>query len=534
MKTSKNKVANLLKIGVLFFGISFFLWNCSKENFFQEQESENSLSVPSIELAKSSFLKESKIDQNNGFLAKNNKPSFNNKILWKASDAKVFKEETPILYTPFSLESFKAKTFIASVELEETIDNKIFTLVYDDNYNGNSFSGSVFIHNSSGIFIKGYKYIDGIGVEVYVNKKKEQATSAYSKAQNCGTTVADIIWAVENGYPISNILDCIEITAPGFNNQGEGWATTNNGKDTWYSPDNDLGNENFPNITGEGNINNQKPWWSTNNNCSGGKIYNTSTNQCKCPDGSFEGLNGTCMPEEDDDKIINKLTGKAKCVYDKLQQLSGGFKNMIQKFDGEFPVSHLKFEEALLSGTRKGRTIAPNSTAVNTSPDYVITIQINSSNNAYGYIQRPNLLVAKTIAHEVIHAEMYRKLLSVLDNGGNIDGVTRQDVLEALDGNYPGMYDYYRRHKNWQHAQMATHYREILARMLQGYDTGIAVADNQQPAQLYMDLAWEGLIYENAPNAIPTWTSLPETENKRIRGVISNYITNNQNETCTE
>ena len=58
--------------------------------------------------------------------------------------------------------------------------------------------------------------------------------------------------------------------------------------------------------------------------------------------------------------------------------------------------------------------------------------------------------------------------------------------------------------------------------------------DNQQPNQLYMDLAWEGLIYENGSNAIFTWTSLPEDEKQRIKDVISNYITNNSNETCTQ
>ena len=124
--------------------------------------------------------------------------------------------------------------------------------------------------------------------------------------------------------------------------------------------------------------------------------------------------------------------------------------------------------------------------------------------------------------------------MSVLDNGGNIDGITRQDVLDALDGNFPGMYDYFRRHKNWQHQQMATHYRESLARILQEYDTGSAVSDNQQPSQLYMDLSWEGLIYENGTNSIFTWTSLPQTEKDRIEGVISDYIANNLNQTCTE
>ena len=81
---------------------------------------------------------------------------------------------------------------------------------------------------------------------------------------------------------------------------------------------------------------------------------------------------------------------------------------------------------------------------------------------------------------------------------------------------------------------MATHYRESLARMLQEYDTGSAIPDNQEPVQLYMDLAWEGLIYENPPNAIPTWTNLPQTERDRIENVISDYVSDNQNETCTE
>jgi hypothetical protein len=81
---------------------------------------------------------------------------------------------------------------------------------------------------------------------------------------------------------------------------------------------------------------------------------------------------------------------------------------------------------------------------------------------------------------------------------------------------------------------MATHYRETLARILQEYDTGLAVPDDQQPAELYMDLSWEGLIYENGDNAIYTWTSLPEDEKERIEGVISTYIADNLNENCTE
>jgi hypothetical protein len=159
---------------------------------------------------------------------------------------------------------------------------------------------------------------------------------------------------------------------------------------------------------------------------------------------------------------------------------------------------------------------------------------LNNNNTDNGVKKRPNLLVAKTIIHEVIHAELYRKLLS-LANQGSLDfsGWSQQQQINytiTLRDNFPGIYDYYRRYKDWQHAQMATHYRETLARMLQEYDIGTVVPNNQQPQQLYMDLAWEGLRYPD----ISTWNDLPQTEKDRINSVISNYINDNQNETCTE
>jgi len=232
------------------------------------------------------------------------------------------------------------------------------------------------------------------------------------------------------------------------------------------------------------------------------------------------------------EKIFNNLTGKALCIYNDIESLSTSFNNAIKKFEPEFPVAHLKFKMGDLGNTRATTDAPDGVNGNNTSPDYVITITLNNNSNKHRVDYRPNLMTVKTIAHEVIHAEMYRKLLSVLDNGGNISGVTRQDILDALDGNFPGMYDYFMRHKNWQHQQMATHYRDAIARIMQEYDTGYPVPNNQQPSQLYMDLAWEGLIYEKGTNAIYTWTNLLQPEKDRIKGVISSYIDNNKNENC--
>lgn len=211
---------------------------------------------------------------------------------------------------------------------------------------------------------------------------------------------------------------------------------------------------------------------------------------------------------------------KADCVYERLLVLSGGFKNAIQKFDGSFPVAHLKFEidNSITLNTMKAFTRPPE--------NYVIDIVLNGNpTKDASYQKRPNLLVAKTIIHEVIHAEMWRKILSVIDNGGNVDGMTRQQwIVKLSNGDYPGIFDYYTRYgvNGFQHPQMAAHYRNVLANILKEFD------NNANTNQFYIDLAWEGLIYSNDP----TWNKLSASERTRIQSTINNYLNQNQNEAC--
>lgn len=223
-----------------------------------------------------------------------------------------------------------------------------------------------------------------------------------------------------------------------------------------------------------------------------------------------------------EEKIINELTGKALCIYNKLKSSSAGFKNAIKKFDGDFPVSHLKFEidPNESSNTRKAYTTPPS--------NYLISIVLNgNSTKDASYQQRPNLMVAKTIIHEVIHAEMWRKILSIMDNGGNLQGITRQQWIDKLsNSDYPGIFDFYTRFgtNGFQHPQMAANYRNVIADALQAFD------NNANPRQLYEDLAWEGLIYQKDP----TWGSLSLSEKTRIQNTINNYFNLNKNESCNE
>ena len=195
-----------------------------------------------------------------------------------------------------------------------------------------------------------------------------------------------------------------------------------------------------------------------------------------------------------DARIINDLTGKAKCVYDRLENLSGGFKNMIKKFDGEFPVSHLKFEMT--------NDLSDDTNAVTSnSGKYTIAIKINSNT-----IEKRTLIgLSRTFAHEVIHAEIYRKIRSV---GSKVS-----------INDFPGIYDYYRRHKDWQHEQMAAHYIEVISDIVSEFD------NNNHSRQFYEDIAWEGL------HKTSSWNSLSSNERSRILKKIEN-LKNSGNKIC--
>jgi hypothetical protein len=208
--------------------------------------------------------------------------------------------------------------------------------------------------------------------------------------------------------------------------------------------------------------------------------------------------------EELEDEIIKDPSfegTKADCVYEKLLDLSGGFKNAIKKFDGEFPVAHLRF---IVDNNLQNTTNA----ITRDGGDFMIEILFNGNT----LDDRTILGLARTFIHEVIHAEMYRKVKSV--NGS----------ISVTD--FPGIYDYYRRHiKNWQHEQMASHYRISIASMLQEFDTGIPLSSQQSPDQFYLDMSWVGLQRTSA------WDDLDDDEQTRILTNIINYSSNG-NKTC--
>ena len=239
------------------------------------------------------------------------------------------------------------------------------------------------------------------------------------------------------------------------------------------------------------------------------------------PDGSNDKDNKKTGGKQDDnnknnkkdktDKIINKLTGKAKCVYDKLMKINGGFRNMIKKFDGDFPVAHLKFVlEVPENHKANASTVIPK--------DYIITIKINPNK-----LNRSNVTIAKTFIHEIIHAEMWRKVMSLINKGTIKRKHIKGEWKEKLSkGDYPGIFDYYTRYgiNGFQHEQMAEHYINTMSNILQTFDKG------QHSIGFYKDLSWNGL------HETKIFKAKSNTEQKRLKDFWTNYRKNNKAESC--
>lgn len=139
---------------------------------------------------------------------------------------------------------------------------------------------------------------------------------------------------------------------------------------------------------------------------------------------------------------------------------------------------------------------------------YEYTIKLNTQ-----YLQGATTLsIASTIIHEMIHVYF----LSLVDDYemGDINNIQTfpilwNDYVNNVTGGVGNIV---------QHNQMAALYLDTIARALQEYHTGIQIPIDQQPQQLYKDLAWGGLA------ETPPYNALSPEEKNRIIAI--NYAEN--------
>ncbi|WP_298339983.1 hypothetical protein [uncultured Algibacter sp.] len=212
-------------------------------------------------------------------------------------------------------------------------------------------------------------------------------------------------------------------------------------------------------------------------------------------------LNGSNIDDIDfDDKIINKLTGKAKCIYDKLEQTNGNlFKKTISKFINDVNYN-LIFQIGNCTQTDDACTNADN---IGSTGEIVVTIEdINQS----------GLGIAALILHESIHAEIHR-FVSRYESGVN-------------PNNRPRLFQLYAHYKGWAENTQDDNYNWVQVAhhnyMVENYVTQIANAvrelDNfNYPLSHYMAYGWDGLTkYGYTSKRL---TSAENTINQNLRAI---------------
>ncbi len=116
--------------------------------------------------------------------------------------------------------------------------------------------------------------------------------------------------------------------------------------------------------------------------------------------------------------IVDQSLKNNPCLNSVYTQLGKApkFQNYIQNFDGNFSVANLKLTASdQLPNNINAETSAPD--------NYLVTISFNTNN-----LNRPALSIARTFIHELILAEIFRKLLSV--SGGPSVSFTQSQLID--------------------------------------------------------------------------------------------------------
>lgn len=170
MKTTKNKLTDLLKAGILFFGISLLLWNCEKNEIIEELNlQDGELKTVPIESSRSFFK-----SINNNTLSKRMQKGNNDiNLVIDIESAQQFE----LTNTDAKLNIANAKTKFENIEtqiLQIEIDGELQTVLFHHVPENNTaerrtsnrssfsyFSGSVYTTNLSGVVLSGFKINNG-------------------------------------------------------------------------------------------------------------------------------------------------------------------------------------------------------------------------------------------------------------------------------------------------------------------------------------------------------------------------------------
>lgn len=545
----KNKKTNFIKLGILFFGISFLLWNCENEEKagVNSQKTWKMKDISKTELNNkidfNSFIKTLKPKKRTSNLSKKQNDTLYNFMI-DYSTIREIQLEDKTSYTFKVIRENTSKSFFENLVVISS-NNKIqnaYLIKYFptkeiqhlENHNASTFEGNVNLikldlsnlnYNSKGTYCTdvwvaycswSYPHVAGPDC-FYWNEILNDGRISYSLETICE----------DDGF----------IEAPIDIGGGDGSFGGGPGGDGDAVPTSPIG------ITNDTDKCEAPPKGDLNGDCilqeyekcmSSGiniNLFNNldysyqsliqnfiNENECNAQTKNFvniamEAINSG-YDVDWDDKIINKLNGKAECVYDKLE--GNDLRNKtIQRFVGKKAPVHLIL--------KLGDILNPNvGGETNYGDSYSITITLDNDymNNT------PSLFVALIILHEAIHADIYRKIKT--RGGLYYNSTTSKWELNGKEANFPTLFNYYDNYpNNPQHNFMADYYRNAMEQGLRDYANTNGL---NYPDQLYKDLSWGGLEGTNAWKNMFADPVFTQNEQTRIKNAILTFKNSSNNE----
>lgn len=220
---------------------------------------------------------------------------------------------------------------------------------------------------------------------------------------------------------------------------------------------------------------------------------------------------------EDDDQIFNELTGKAECLNGKLNKKGNSFvKGILNKFKGDSKFDiNIKSKDKVFKGTTN---IELNGKTRHTPGSSLINIEISTSKLS----NMPALAAARTLIHEYIHADMFRKI-NTTNYDGDLDFKTTYEKFEK--SNFK---------PTPQHNTMGELYVHSIRDALKNFHKNVLTSDYNKfinyfgfpPTDIFYEaLAWQGLKgnNKNIP-PVQAYTNLSAPKKTALTNTLSMYL----------
>ena len=471
MKTKKTNYLNLLKYGILLLIVSLILFNCNTENQFIEQQNNYS---------KSTIITLKQIPQNLLSTIPEINPKIKSLQESKSGNLIIINQEQIIKM----VDSLHNTNYSINFTIPNSPKNVLYNLILSTDLDNNPkkpFILKYIVHNLEDIR-KEDNVLDfslmkaTIKQYSYQNFLSKTSSKTMSRSFNNPCNTFDF-----NGQNDSDS----QLGGDGEGTLDDGndcdvyvWSNGNTGEIfgiTWSCSDGSRGNDYFG--KGMDDCDTSSGGIGINGGGSG-----SDKPSVECPSGKY--LNGECVEEEQIDS--DELIGKEKCLNNGLTENGNSFiKYIFKKFEGEseFDIKISSKDKIF----RKGTSVELNGKTTYLPGSSLININISTGRLS----NMSSLAGIRTIQHEYIHADMFRKLNTKYSTNGDLD--FKQTYNHFKNGNFKATADHETMAKlyiNEMKLTLKSIHQKLIPNEVEYYKDNYPsnTLDN-----IYEALAWQGL-----------------------------------------